>query len=908
MFDHLGKFVTRYWAWVLALWVITVALLKVSAPPWASISQDDDVRSFPSHYDSVVALDLRRKAFPQDAFNSEVVVVVERNDSELSSLDFDFVDALAARLTRVQHEGERRDANDNLVEDKYGLHEFVTHRSSKKGQLLVSNDKKATLLYAGCDHTFMAEKVMKTVQALRDEIKAMRDGGSIPEGIEVAVTGSSGVGADLQFSTNESLSRSFRTTIALVIVILLLVYRSPIVAMNPLATIGVSVVTSMSLMALLTLVNWGGFRFQVLKITEIFVIVVLFGAGTDYCLFLIARYREELEHGAERKEALQSAIRHVGGALAASAATVIVGLGMMIFAEFGKFRYTGPAVAVSLAVALIGALTLTPAMLCLVGKIAFWPFSVRRVERSENEDDSEDGAQPLDKRFWNALSWGIARRPAIIWTVSVLFMLPFAIWGWRLIPTYDFLAELGDTTESKVGSALIRNDGHFPKGTLGRLTILFQSPESNPKDYRTPEVRKDIAELTRRLTQGKSGQMSYYSPDSVAQVLSLTSPLGKAIPVTFELAQAEAPKTPDQKPEAGPEQKPEPTPDKEPAAKTPTKKPGGLSGILKGVTKGVTKAIKDASEASGVGEVARQKFDQGWKDSADHYVSTAVDGKVTRVEVVFNVDPFSRESMQLRDQIDHLVHDFTAEPNTSLAGASHTFAGITSTTYDLEKITQSDQKKINVLVVIAVYAILVVLLRQPGVCIYLMITVLFGYYATLGMTEGFFWMLHSIQHPDLPWLGLDWKVSFFLFIILVAVGEDYNILLMSRVVEEQRKRGAAEGIRVAVARTGGIITSCGVIMAGTFGSMATGTLAAVKELGFALALGVLLDTFVVRPILVPAFLLMLHKAFGRGGGKTSLPAPHSGSRPARAPEPARIATAERRGLIALIAAWITRGM
>jgi RND superfamily putative drug exporter len=445
MFDYLGRFVTRYWVGILVFWVIAVVALKYGAPPWAAISQDDDVRSFPAHFDSVVALDLRKKAFPDDAFNSEIVIAIERRDAELSSLDFDFVDTLAARIERVQKEGERRDADGNLIEDRYGLHDIVLYSTPKMGPLLKSDDKKATLIYAGCDHTFMAEKVMKTVQAVRDEIQAMREDGSVPEGIEVAVTGSSGVGADLQFATNESLNNSFKTTILLVIVILLFVYRSPIVAMNPLATIGVSVVTSMSLMALLTLVNWGGFRFQVLKITEIFVIVVLFGAGTDYCLFLIARYREELENGADRLDALRLAISQVGGALAASAATVVVGLGMMIFADFGKFRYTGPAVAVSLAVALIGALTLTPAMLRLVGPLAFWPFAVKKIEGANRaESDGHGKSSAFGRKFWDTVSHWIARRPGTIWTCSVLAMLPFAIWGLRLTPTYVFLSEISE--------------------------------------------------------------------------------------------------------------------------------------------------------------------------------------------------------------------------------------------------------------------------------------------------------------------------------------------------------------------------------------------------------------------------------------------------------------------------------
>ena len=151
-------------------------------------------------------------------------------------------------------------------------------------------------------------------------------------------------------------------------------------------------------------------------------------------------------------------------------------------------------------------------------------------------------------------------------------------------------------------------------------------------------------------------------------------------------------------------------------------------------------------------------------------------------------------------------------------------------------------------------------------CLYLIATVVLGYLASLGLTDLVF---HALHRGADPWDGLDWTVGFFLFVILVAVGEDYNIFLMARVIEEERKHGTIEGTRRAVAHTGGIISSCGLIMAGTFGSMLTGSLTSLRELGFALGLGVLLDTFLVRPILVPAFVVLIERLEARAASRSA---------------------------------------
>ena len=134
----------------------------------------------------------------------------------------------------------------------------------------------------------------------------------------------------------------------------------------------------------------------------------------------------------------------------------------------------------------------------------------------------------------------------------------------------------------------------------------------------------------------------------------------------------------------------------------------------------------------------------------------------------------------------------------------------------------------------------------------MLLSVLFSYYATLGVTFLVFWAIDPHGFT-----GIDWKVAIFLFTILIAVGEDYNIFLMARVHEETEGHGRLRGVTEALTRTGPIISSCGLIMAGTFGSLLGGTLLEMRQLGFALAFGVLLDTFVVRPILVPAFLILV---------------------------------------------------
>jgi putative drug exporter of the RND superfamily len=261
--------------------------------------------------------------------------------------------------------------------------------------------------------------------------------------------------------------------------------------------------------------------------------------------------------------------------------------------------------------------------------------------------------------------------------------------------------------------------------------------------------------------------------------------------------------------------------------------------------------------------------------SLEHYVSSSgpLANHVTRMELTAELDPFARDSISHLSKLETEIRSML--PESIKAGTEIRVTGSTASIRDLKSVTDRDQIRIDILVVVVVFLILVVLLRRPAICGYLMVTVLFSYLVALGATYLFFWSID----PG-TFAGLDWKVPMFLFTILIAVGEDYNIFLMTRIEEEQARYGPVHGIIHALSKTGRIISSCGIIMAGTFASLTAGSLRGMCQLGFALAFGVLLDTFVIRPILVPAYLVLLNT------GRFGWLGPLLGALPPKVDEPA----------------------
>jgi RND superfamily putative drug exporter len=820
MFRLLGNAVASSWRWLLTGWLLALAVLVAVAPQWNSVVEDGEFVFLPDSAPSLQAERTFQQAFPDDLLGSSIVLVVRRDNNPQDALqeqDREFIDTvLKPRLEQIAREtgGLATDVKESASADSLAdgaaetdgakFKEPVvagvrTYRDRSIGPLLESRDKKASLVIMELATDFFDYKnssIISRIEELIDSKGLLRQERLIPAGLDLALSGSATVGRDMKRAAAESADATETWTVVLVLALLIVIYRAPLLSLIPLMTVAASVAISLSVLALLA-------QAGILKLfagIEVYVTVIVYGAGVDYCLFLIARYKEELDGGATCDEAVAHSLGKVGAALTASAGTVMCGIGMMVFAEFGKFQQAGVGITLSLFICLCAALTFTPSLLLLAGRWAFWPNT--RSERIASHGGWVPSASLVSRLFrrdrfraaWGWVGQWLTARPGWIWLGAIAAMIPFAVVGVMFYSylSYGLLSELPATDPSVVGTRVVQK--HFPAGATGPVTILV---ENRNIDFGTTEGIATIAEFSRRLEERRESL-------GISDIRSVAQPLG----------------------------------------------------ITEVSIAATERFDQESSRMSRLERMAAARIMR--KKVQDYYVSEAGDWKnhVTRIDVVFQNDPFSRDSIQELSRFRNTVNEVL--PDELRENSILRYLGPTPSIYDLKITTDRDQIRIEILVIAGVFFILVVLLGRPAISAYLILSVFFSYLVTLGATFALFYALDPAGFA-----GLDWKVPLFLFTILIAVGEDYNIFLMTRIDEEQAEHGPVKGITVALQKTGSIISSCGFIMAGTFSSLLAGSLVGMNQLGFALAFGVLLDTFIVRPVLVPAYLILLNQ--GRFG-------------------------------------------
>jgi RND superfamily putative drug exporter len=543
------------------------------------------------------------------------------------------------------------------------------------------------------------ERISPAVGSIRDDVG---EGGG---GLAVHITGPGGTSADFAQAFEGIDSTLLFSAMAVVIVMLLITYRSLTLLVVPLIAVVCALFASQALIYLLA--EHAGLTVNGQSAGILTVLV--FGAGTDYALLLVARYREELRRHEDRHEAMALALHRAGPAVLASGATVVLSMLVLLAAEMNSTRGLGPVAAIGVAVALLAMMSLFPALLVVVGRWIFWPV----IPHHGRPDPAEHG-------IWARAGRRIARRPRPIWAATALAL-----------------------SVCSLGLIQLRAEG------IGNADAFTGKPDS---------------------ITGQEVSARYF-------------PAGSGDPLVIVGNQAQAVQV------------------GRAVAATPGVVPQSL---------GLPPGTKPAFEG-------RVLFEATMTAPAD---SEAAKQTVERV----------------RDAV-HAVPDADAQ-----------VGGGTAALLDMDRATTHDNVLIIPLVLLVVLLILCVLLRALIAPLLLIGTVILSFAAALGISALAFRYVfdYAGEATDFP---------LFVFVFLVALGIDYNIFLTTRIREEATRQGTRAGVVTGLAATGAVITSAGLVLAGTFAALGTLPMVGFAEIGFAVALGVLIDTFVVRSVLVTSLFL-----------------------------------------------------
>jgi RND superfamily putative drug exporter len=567
-----------------------------------------------------------------------------------------------------------------------------------------SRDGTAALITVPVTISKGAEAIAAQADALR---ATARQG--LPDGLHAWLTGPVGFQADTATSFAGANVRLLIITASVVAVLLIVTYRSPLLWMVPLAVVAAAdglarfVVTALA-------DDWGlPIDASILGILSVLVI----GAGTNYALLLIARYREQLLVEPDPPRAMRTAVVSAGPAVVASAATVVLSLLMLLFASLAGNRALGAACATGIAIALVLVLGLLPAALVVCGRGVFWPFVPRCV------DPDLRGREPHS--IWGRIGDAVQRRP---WTISAAAIALLVVLSSGLVG-------------ARIG--------------LSQIDQLLGNPES-------VRAQRFVAPT---FPGGTQPQVVVLAPDDVA---APATRLAQTVP-----------------------------------AVTGAHVTGGAQGWAKIV---VTTANSPQSGAA---------------------FATV---KALRAQYVGRGGDLRR----------------------SLVG------GLDATALDQHQAAARDRAVVIPLILIVVAAVLLVLLRSVIATLCLIITVVATYVASLGAGN---FLFHNVFH----FAAFDTGVLLYAFLFLVALGVDYNIFLTTRAREARNELGAREAMRYALTRTGGVITSAGILLAAVFVVLGVLPVVALAQIGTIVCIGVLLDTLVVRTLLVPALAQVLGERF-----------------------------------------------
>ncbi len=881
--------------WIVGFWLSLVVLVACFAPNLTRLAAEGQARMLAADAESRQAALLLNHCWPDQAYSSMAAALIHRPGG-LTEPDRQYAARLADRVVGPEAPG------DILRVIGPGSPPEIASR-------LASTDGTAMMVVVSLSSSFVAPPTHETVGWLEKQAHLADS----PEGLRVRWTGDAVIGREYMKNVQTSLDRAAVATVALLLVVLLIVYRSIWLALVPLATIGASLIVARGMLAWMMLMGW-----DLSPLVELFLIAVLFGVGTDFCLFLSWRYAERL-NPENPTASMRSTLSRSTKPLATSAGTIIVGLLLMGTTRFKLFSSTGPSVAIALALSLAATLTLTPALLLILARWRPGAFA---------------GLAGGSRVAWERIGRRAMARPLKSWALTLLAMIPLSVVGLRAHFIQDLLSELPASSDAATDFRLIA--AKFDPGMLAPLTVVLESDV----DLRQSEGLAMIDDVSRLLSHQRM----------LTEVRSATQPLGSAEPlkrarlasrlgevdqgfVKIEAGAGElqkgltagaarlraavwlekqtglpltGPKLPPKRDQrvaraSGREEKEAPVssrsmldlgqigasalglpslgraissvaspaaaqvPGSSPLVASPNssgpteeKPPETMLRNLGRAVQGISRIAAGAAQAhremasilnDPVGRRALDRLlinDQTVNENPEllrsFHAYITPDGHRARIDLIQSDRLFSHAAMDQALTLRRRLTDYLGEYEGVRVTAR--IAGANAESADIRALTNADQLQSWIIIPLGVFLVLLAAIRDPLACANLVATMILTYAFALGATHVVFVTLMGAE-------GLDWKVPYFLFVLLVAVGVDYNVFLMTRLSEESRKRGLREGIIRAISHTGGLITSAAAITACSFASFLTSPLSSLRQLGFALAVGILVDAILVRPVLVP---------------------------------------------------------
>lgn len=935
-FGVIGRVIVRRPWMVIIGWLILVSVLASTIPPLIQLASDRDQEMLPGDAAVMVATKEMTEDFGEPGIQN-IALVVLTNDDGLTEADEDVYRRLVDRL----HDSTR---------DVVMVQDFVSQPPLR--EVFQSKDDRAWFIPVGIVGELGSPESTDAYQRVVDTVEDTMAGSDLT----LHMTGLTATVAEREEIGLRDLRLIETVTVGLVLIILLVVYRSIVTMLLPLLTISISQVAAAQIVAALAEMG-----LAISQQTLVFMSAMMIGAGVDYAVFLISRYHEYLRAGLTPDDAVAQAITAIGKVIAASAATVAVTFLGMGFTTLKVFSTAGPALAVSILVAFVSSITLLPAFLVLCGR--------RGWAKPRRE---------LTKTFWRRSAVRIVRRPTAHLVGSLVILVPLALCVLAMDTSYDARTALPPSAQSNVGMAAIEE--HFPASITAPQYIFIQSPH----DLRTTEALADMEQLAQRVSQlpdietvrgvtrptgepleqatlsfqaGEIGSRLADATDKITESTDARAQLtGGADKLADSLASVRAQLTQatsmfdglkktmsdvrsqltnsellPQMP-GGPvvtdaqsfkesleftrfvvgTLRNNPNCDMDPACAADRDRwqrvvevldkvqpsldaaskvlstlgsggAGGLQAQIAQIDQGATalaegsrqlaegvRVLDEQTDELGKGLSDASRFLMSMKRNASDpgtagfFVSPEIldneqfqdvvqvfmspDGHSARYLVESSLSPYETEAM---DQVKTILATARgAQPNTVLADASISMSGMTPYYSELRDYYDQDLLFIVVMTVAVVFIILVLLLRAVVAPLYLVVSVIISCLAALGIgvlvLQVFAGQQIAASTPGLA------------FIVLVAVGADYNMLLISRIRDES-PHGISSGVIKTVRATGSVITSAGMIFAAPMLAMCFSSISSMVQGGFIIGVGLLLDTLLVRTLTVPALAVLVGK-------------------------------------------------